>query len=295
MIAKKLKQAGILFIMAVLIAAFMGGCAVTGKKAVWGDPETGLILTYRMEENRSLQYKTASSQDQKLEIMGQTNSTTSTSTLTFSVKPKGLKENDLLLGISIDGMKIDIKSAMGDMTPDLKSVVGKEFEMTLSALGKETVLPGAESLTYKIGIAGERSIDSSFNSIFPDLSDKPVKVGESWTTRNDSTEKNGSVTINVAVDNVNTLEGLETIDGMECVKIAVKTTGTMKGKGQQMGQDIIFKGDIKGSSTWYFAYKEGIFVKSTGLSTSKGAVEIAAQNMTIPMATESRSEINLIK
>ena len=86
MIKKQLKQAGILFMPAILIAAFMGGCAGTGKKAVYGDPQSGLILTYRMQDNQVLQYQSSSKQDQTLEIMGQSNENKTYSNFKFSVK-----------------------------------------------------------------------------------------------------------------------------------------------------------------------------------------------------------------
>lgn len=295
MIKKQLKQAGILFLLAILLVVFMGGCAGTGKKAIWGDPQSGLILTYRMQDNQVLQYRTSSGQDQTVEIMGQSNTNKSSSSLKFSVKSKGLKENNLVLGITVDDMKIAVKSMMGDMTPDMKSVIGKDFEMTLSSLGKEIKLSGAKSLTYSLGMLGDRNIDSAFKSIFPDLSNKPVKIGESWTTKEVVKDEGGGMNVTVAMENINTLEGLETVNGMECVKIVSKATGTLSGEGQQGGQELTVKGEIKGSSTWYFAYKEGVFVKSTGQSTSKGSVEVVAQNMTLPMTSVSKSEISLIK
>ena len=295
MIKKHMKQAGILFILAILMAAFVGGCAGTGKKAVWGDPESGLLLTYRMQEKQALQYRVSNEQDQSFEIMGQTNTTKSSATLKFSVKDKGVKESNLILGITVDDMTLSVESAMGNLEPDMKAIIGKDFEMTLSPLGKEIGLSGTESLTYSLGMMGDRNIDSSFRSIFPNLSDKPVKIGESWTTKEEVKDKSGGMEVTIAVESINTLAGLETIDGMECVKIVANSTGTMTGEGQQMGQDIAIKADITGSSTWYFAYKEGIFVKSTGTSASKGSIEVAAQGMTLPMTTESKSEVSLIK
>ena len=161
---------------------------------------------------------------------------------------------------------------------------------------REIIKPKNDNLTI-LAVAMDAGFNSksSFNTLFPDLSDKPVKIGESWTTKATITEKAGEITIKVDMEVINTLAGLETVNGMECVKILAKTTGTVNGEGQQMGQDLTFKGEIAGSSTWYFAYKEGVFVKSTGKATSKGSVEVSAQNMTLPLTTESKSEISLIK
>jgi hypothetical protein len=293
MIRKQMKQASILFMLIILIAAFITGCAV--KKEIWGNPDAGLILTYRMPENQVFQYRATSEESQTVEIMGQANSTKSTSGNKFSVKSKGLKDNNLILGITVNDIKLDITSMMGDISPDMKPIIGKEFEMTLSPLGKEIGFSGAESLKYNLGPSGDRNIESSFRTIFPDLSDLPVKIGDSWKSKDENTEKTGGISVTVTTESISTLQGLETVNGLECVKITTNTTGKVSGGGTQGGQDISFKGDIKGSSTWYFAYKAGVFVKLTSQSSSKGSVTVTAMNMDLPMTTESKTEISLVK
>lgn len=296
MIRKKIRQTSLILALVFFIVIVMTSCAVKAKKNIWGDPKTGLILTYRMPEGQAFQYQTSSEQTEKVEMMGQTMETVSKSTSKFTAQNKGLKEGNFLLGITVNDMKIDVKRGMlGNISPDMKAITGKSFELTLSPLGKEIEISGTESLQYSLGMAGNRNIKSSFRTIFPDLSDRPVKTGDNWTTKADFTEESGTLTIRIAIESVNTLQGLETINGLECVKIEAKITGTINGKGQQMGSDISIKSDIKGASTWFFAYKEGVFVKMTTETTSKGTAEVSARNMTIPLSTESKSEIDLIK
>jgi hypothetical protein len=192
-------------------------------------------------------------------------------------------------------MKIEASGGMvGNLTPDLGSIIGKSFDLDLSPAGKELGFFGTESLKYSMGFGGDRNIESSFKTIFPDLSDKPVKIGETWTSKSDITEKAGGLSVRVVTETVNTLVGLETVNGMECAKIEAKISGTISGEGQQMGTDLTLKAEIKGSSTWYFAYKTGVFVKQTAHTTSEGSVEVSAQNMTLPMKTESNAEIKLM-
>jgi len=291
---KRVSQTQLLIVSVIIVVALLAGCAV--KKGIWGDPKSGLNLTYRMEENQTLKYQVSSEEVQKLDMMGQTMETNSKSGMEFSVQSKGLKENNLLLGITVDTMNINVSGGMaGNISPDLGAVTGKSFQMTLSPLGKEGGFSGTEELQYQLGPTGKRNIESSFKDIFPDLADKPIKIGDNWTITGDTTQKEGNIDVHVITESVNTLQGLETVKGLECVKIEVKTTGTLEGAGEQMGNKFTFKGTIKGVSTWYFAYKKGIFVSKTSNTDTEGTVEVTAMGMTIPMKTNSKSEFNLVE
>lgn len=292
--SKRVLQSRLLITAAIIAIALLAGCAV--KKGIWGDPKSGLNLTYRMEDNQILKYQISSEEIQTLDMMGQTMKTISKSGMQFSMQSKGLKEENLLLGITVDTMNVNVSGGMaGNITPDLGGITGKSFQMTLSPLGKEGGFSGTEALQYQLGPSGKRNIESSFKNIFPDLADKPVKIGDTWTNKDDVTEKEGNVDVHAITESVNTLKGLETVNGLECVKIETRITGTFNGKGEQMGNKFTFEGNIKGTSTRYFAYKKGIFVGLKSDTTSEGTVEVSAQGMTIPMKTESKTEINLME
>ena len=60
-------------------------------------------------------------------------------------------------------------------------------------------------------------------------------------------------------------------------------TGIIKGEGQEQGMDLVTSGEIVGAGTWYFAYKEGVFVKSVNEGTGKTTTEVKGpQEMSIP-------------
>ena len=67
---KPVVRTRLLIVSAIIAAALLTSCAV--KKEIWGDPKSGLNLTYRMEENQILEYQTSSQEIQKLDMMGQT-------------------------------------------------------------------------------------------------------------------------------------------------------------------------------------------------------------------------------
>ena len=74
------------------------------------------------------------------------------------------------------------------------------------------------------------------------------------------------------------------------VKIKTLTKSAIEGSGTQMGQSLDIKGDGTATSTWYFAYKKGLFVKSTVNDESN--LKINLGTMEIPQTTKTKAEIS---
>ena len=294
MIRKQNFQARLVLVLVIPVIAISAGCAA--KRPFWGNPETGLILQYLMPENQVLKYQTSMASTQNMEIRGQQVEAKSNQTSVFSVTSKGQKGDNHQLKITIDSMSVNATSPQGKLSPDMSSVIGKSFDMTLSFLGKELDLSGAEAIQYDMGPGGKRNIAPVFQTIFPDMAGRPVRIGDTWTTTDTMTEKIGNVDINLNFDSLNTLEGFETVNGLECVKITAAVTGTLDGKGKEGNVDLSFEGKIEGSDTWYFAYKKGLFVKDIFQGFAKATATVTGpQNMTIPITQKSKIETKLIK
>jgi hypothetical protein len=212
----------------------------------------------------------------------------------FSARAKGFKENNFLLGITLDAMDIQIKSTRFNTTPDVSALTGKTFDIVLSPLGKELEYIGTESLQYELRPLGKRNLISIFKFLFPDLAGKKVKIGDSWTSKDETVNHDEGFDMHITLDSVDTLQGVETVNGMECIKVTAKFTGTVDGKGNQLGAQVTIKGKSTGTGTWYFAYKEGIFVKGTSEMNIKSTTIISDRNMTIPSTMKIKTETNLI-
>lgn len=282
-------------VLVIPVIAILVGCAA--KRPFWGDPETGLILQYLMPENQVLKYQTSMESTQNMEIGGQQVESKSNQTSVFSVTSKGQKGDNHQLEITIESMSINVTNPQRELSPDMSSVIGKSFDMTLSFLGKELDLSGAEAIQYEMDPGNKRSIAPGFQTIFPDLAGRPVRIGDSWTTTDTMTEKIGNAAyINSNFDSLNTLEGFETVNGLECVKITAAVTGTLEGEGKEGNADLSFEGKIEGSATWHFAYKKGLFVKYIFQGFAKVSATVTGpQNMTIPITQKSKIETKLIK
>lgn len=182
----------------------------------------------------------------------------------------------------------------GSMAANTGSIPGKGFDMTLSPMGKELDLSGATALTYQTAPGATASVKPMFDMRFPDLPSQPVKIGDTWPSTDDVTSNDNNVSVHFVLEILNTLEGLETVDGLECVKITRKLSGTLDGEGTDPGLGAFtLDGKIKGTSTWYFAHKEGVLAGSkTELAYD---INVASAMGPIPMALEDTQEIKLIR
>lgn len=298
MIKKRLKKVGkdpgsLMAALACLLAVGMiAGCAA--KKMPWGDPETGLILKYRMDPGQSLQYKSETNADQYMEVMGQSIDVVTERTLTLTMTPKGTQGENLLLGFTIDSADFSMDGPQGSMTSDMSEVEGESFDMTINSIGEEIDVSGAEALQYEVE-GTERSMSADFQMFFPDFAGKPVKMGETWTSSGTLDIDEGNNQIKINLESINTLDGFEVIDGYECVRIKTDVTGTMEGEGEAQGMSLTMEGEGEGTDTWYFAYKEGILVKVISEFYLDGNIDVTSANMSIPMKQEMKMTLSLIK
>jgi hypothetical protein len=296
MIAKTNLRILVSFCFFMLMIALIIGCAA--KKPFWGDEKTGFILNYRLAPNEVWKYQSASSQMMNMEQMGQAIETETNSINHYTIKGKGVDEQkNFLATVFIDTMNIIAKGMGRENKPDLSPFIGKSFGLTFSSKGKELELPGADSLTIDFGMmgGGKQDVKTFFRSILPDLPRNPVKIGETWTEEDTIKVKQGGMDININMKSTHTLEAMETVDGMECLKITTTSKGTLDGEGQQMGMDLNFEGDLEGKATWYFAYKKRLFMKSNTENFMEGTIAASGPtNMTMPITQETKAEVKLV-
>jgi len=279
-------------LIALIAVGMIAGCAA--KKMPWGDPETGLILKYRMDPGQSLKYKNETEANQYMEVMGQSIDVDTQRTMMLTMTSKGIQGENLLLGVTIDTASLNINGPQGSMTPDMSEVEGESFDMTINSIGEEIDVSGAKALQFEVeGTA--RDLSADFQMFFPDFAGTPVKMGDTWTTSGTLDIDEGNNQIKINLESVNTLDGFEVVDGYECVRIKADVTGTMEGEGEAQGMSLVMDGKGEGTDTWYFAYKEGILVKVISEFYLDGNIDVTSANMSIPMQQEMKMTLSLIK
>lgn len=282
----------------ILIFALLIGCAA--KKPLWGNAKTGFILEYSMTPDQMWVYETTTQQNQTMEMMGQSMETETNIINNYTIKGAGLDDQkNILSQVTINKMSMSSKGGMqGDNNFDMSPFIGKSFGLTFSPKGEELEFPGADSLEINLGQmgGGKRSVKNFFRNPLPDLPENPLKIGGTWTSKRERTEPQSGIEVTTITESTHTLEGFETINNTECLRIKTGTKGTLDGSGEQMGADMTFEGDIESTSTWYVAYKKGFFVQSTTDYLLEGTIAVAGTtNMTIPITQESKTEIQLVR
>ncbi len=274
----------------VVVGLFVALAGVSARQ----DPGAAVTLGYQFPEGKTLSYRTASSEKQYMQVSGQDLTTSTESTLEITAKPKSSKDGVHGIAVTIDAMKIRMQGPQGDQSPVLDHVPGKSFDMSLTRLGKETDTSGAAAITYVLGTS-TRDLSSRFQAFFPDLPDRPIKPGDTWPSQDSVTEKTGGGDIFISLNHVNTLDGFETIDGVECARIKTESKGTLKGNLEEGGASLTIDGTTTATATWYFAIKQGFLVKSDSKAGFSGSLAVAQANMTISVTGESTEEVRLVR
>jgi hypothetical protein len=155
---------------------------------------------------------------------------------------------------------------------------------------------GAEDLKYNLGDYADLNISSDFQTLFPDLPGNIIKVGESWDEIDTLVEKSGSGIMEFITSNRHELVGLETFQGHDCVRIKSTFTGTINGSGTMQGVATTTTGSLKGESTWFFAYKDGIFVNvnTDGVAETTTEASGEGRNVTIPATRDYVVVVDLV-
>jgi hypothetical protein len=287
--------------LALSIAAVLALAGCAAKTAAPGAATTpaapkapaGTVLEYKMPAGRTLTYTNTEEMSQVMEVMGQTVDAHTKGGGTFTFSAKGKKDQNLLLGVTIEDMSMTVNSSMGDQSPDMSPVKGKSFDMVISPLGSEIDVSGAEAITYE-SPNGTSNVAPGFKMFFPDLPGKPLKVGDTWPSSAAVDDTSGGMNIKLGFQYVSTFDGLETVDGMECARIRSDFTGTLSGTGNQQGMDMVLTGTGKGTDRWYFAVKDGIYLKATSDATYELSISVSAAGMTIPMTQTRKGELKLV-
>lgn len=271
-----------IYMIALATLAFalvFAGCAT--KKTAWGSLKKGMVMSYIPGQEKELTYKTTSNFIQDMNVMNQEFSVTADMMQVFKMEPMESDNEDLAYKVTVDDMSFKLQTPRGDMEPELGDIIGQSFDLTLSPYGKELEYSGAEKLVMEVATGESKSIASDIAAFFPDLPDHPVKPGDSWNSIDEVRDANETKETILVFDNINTFEKLESYMGYDCMKINVVFTGTIEGEGTQGDMDLSTTGKVSGTGTWYFAYKEGIFVFSSVNGTGETETLVTGQGQEI--------------
>ncbi|RKY89706.1 hypothetical protein DRQ09_00920, partial [candidate division KSB1 bacterium] len=262
------------------------------KSEPWGNEKTGFILTYRPEVGSTLKYDFTINTEMLMEVMGNEMETTSDVKARIFSKVKDVAEDGAItFGMGFDSISVTASSPQGEMSPDMSKYIGKELEVKISNKGKFLEMKNQELFPPVEG--SYQSVSSYFRNFFFDLSEKSVKINDSWTSTDSYTEKVGENETNVNTSSKYTVVEKLMKDNTECLKIAFEQTSEIKGKGTQMGMDFTMDGTSKSKGEILFAYRKGYYIEVSSTGTLEATVSMT--QMEIPMSGTIKTSIKLIK
>jgi hypothetical protein len=277
-------------VIAFLVAA---GCAAHRKAAA---PTT---LRYRWQKGVAMTYLVDSHSQQMMEAMGQSMQTETATRMRVTAVPQEVyPDGSALIDFSVDSLSIRIKSPMGEMTPDVKELLGKHVRMRISATGKRV---GAADTTQRIqlslGRMGSVDLSDNLRSLFVRLSGKPPAFGSTWSETDTSTVNRSGMDVQIISQATHKLVEARPLAGKNCYFGQSEAKFTMEGSGQEptMGSPLAFEGEGTSSSEWYFDPFAGKLVQLNGTVKMEGTISLSGQaEMTIPIETVSTTSVRLL-
>jgi hypothetical protein len=251
-------------------------------------------IEYKFQKGTTYRYNHISNSNITQEMMGKEMKMTNASDMTIRVAVDDItKEGNFGLVVSVDSAKNTTKSPMMDTTMILSNIIGKRTKITVSNMGSVLSREVIDTIKNEgmMGGGSQRGMASMTK-----LPDKPVKVGEKWTTTTiDTIESMGGKIIHTTNMEF-TLTGKETKQKHNCLKLDYTGTTTDTGKMVMNGMDLFVEGSGKVKGTMYFDAKIGITIVDESSTDNEQTMAITGQqNMTIPMSVSTKSVKTLLE
>jgi len=212
-----------------------------------------------------------------------------------SVKSAGGSGPDLALEVRVDTIAQSVESPMGASGGGVSGISGKIFKMVITPLGKETDITGAANVVFDVPSSGSTNLSSNMIDFFPDLPAGTVSQGYKWSATDSLNTGSGAVSMRLLTNSENLIEGIEKVNGYDCVKITSSISGTQTIKTVAQDMNIKISGPYTGTYTLYFSPEEGYFIKSFVETKLKGTMLITEMDMKMPVQMNSSTVTELVE
>ncbi len=272
---------------------------LAANKPAGDDFKKGLSLKYDFKNNKSLNYRRTSESTLFMLVPGQTAKFLMKDRADYVIKGNGTDEKgNLITRVTINDWDFSIDNPQVHLYPDTSRVEGKNFNVIYSPEGKEIENLEIDDLPdVSMGMISSAPLIPKrfFSDLLPELPDDNVKIGDTWTLEDVKRWSADQLKFNTKAESINTFDGFETVQGMECVRIKSQVVGGgFHGTGKLEGKDFrATSGDSDTTMTWYFAYKKGIFVKS--IMESIGTMEVTHGPLEAPLMSKAKTTVELVQ
>ena len=263
------------------------------------DVDESYLLRYRLAPGHVWTYRTTTTQKTDMEMLGQSLPVRITIVVEYSVRGEGNDPSqNLRATLTLDTLSMIFDIVPEDMSVDLVPWIGRKMDLILSPMGDETFV-GIDTLPdIRFDQIGDETfnIQSLLRNPFPDLPSQLIGIGDTWQGGGSYTQIQRQLDTEVKTQSISTLEDIDILDGLACLRVKTKMTGTLDGSGKQMGMDVVFEGDLESTTTWYFAHESGVLIKLISDQFMEGTIAVAGQvDMVVPMTQQTRIISQLLR
>ncbi|MBN2775136.1 MAG: hypothetical protein JXR31_12845 [Prolixibacteraceae bacterium] len=272
-----------------IIVVFLTSCG-TQKNVLTVAKNSGVKLQYSFPDDY-INYKQVQDIKQEIDAMGQLINIDINSDVDFLTRKNSVVGDDEKIDIKMNSAKMSI-SAMGqNMDPDLSELEGKEFHMVIAKNGKEVDTHEADAIIFQTSPEEKSNLGMMFSTIFPDLPDKPAKIGDSWASTDTIAFKDGDRFTNIVSNNHYTLNDFVDFEGKKCAEVITKYDGKITGKSFSQGMELNIKMTLTGDGKFYFDFENGILIKDNTVGKAEGTISMSMGEMEITRTMDTTTEL----
>ena len=266
-----------IFVSIVLLSFLWVGC---GEKAI--------KLSLKFQEGDEYKYNLIQDSVITTEFMGKKMEMPSKTEITLTQKVEKVDLGIAELNVTYDTFNMEMNVGGKQIPSNMgKSMVGKTNKMKISENGEIIEPKGIKAMVGLQGLGSD--IKNIFFSLYPKFPERKLKVGNSWTQKQEIPQSQ----MGVVIEYQYTLPKLEKKKGYDCAVIDYTISMTIEG-GEQTKMNM--KGSGKGKGTAYFAYEKGLLVESEVAMdlTMSISAPLPTGEQEIPTTTHQTIKLSLI-
>lgn len=265
------------------------GAIIVMLPIVWSAcGEKSMKLQLKFNEGDEYKYQLTQNSKTTTEFMGKKMEMPSTTEITLTQKVEKVDQGIGDLIITYDSFNMEMNVGGKQIPSNMgKSMVGKTEKMKLSEDGEILEPHGIKSMVALQGLGSD--INSMFFSLYPHFPERALKVGESWTQKQEIPQSQ----MGLVIETNYTLSKKEERNGYNCVVIDYTVSLNIQG-GEQEKMKVEGSGEGKGIT--YFAFEKGLLIGSEVEMDLKMAIDapLPIGDQKIPTTTHQTIKLSLI-
>lgn len=245
-------------------------------------------LAYGMDKGATLAIQVEVKHRNNRVVMGNELTTNTKRFTQYGVSVLSAGPDGLVLEFEYAERKHETDDSLVVGEPDFSELIGRKARALLASTGVLSDFDGFGELPViampgQSEPMGEQRYVNNVISLFPRLPQAPVAPGGTWSAVVEFHEPVQDTTLLLTVNTDYTLIEETQLDGHDCLKIEGAFTIGMSGPLDAGGLELELNIEGTGTETVYFAWKEGMVLRTESHSVLEGLAENQDMGVSVPM------------